>query len=122
MSPRLKALVLVCALLCASVAPTAAACLAGTSAQEHGCCARKSDCGRAVLQRACCPCTPDGTSTNPVDAFVAPGAAPLLATLVPDGLPSHPGRVSAQAQAAFSLALLKTGQDPPWLLNVSLLI
>ena len=123
-SSRLKAFVLVLAMLSAAVAPAAASCLVETaSGAAMECCAKTTPCRTPVLQKACCPCSPDSTSTAPAGTPVAPAPAPLVSfahvTVAP---PSHQGPVSLRVGMAFASTLLDTGQDPPWLLNASLLI
>jgi hypothetical protein len=120
---RLNALALVLALLATAVAPAAAECLVGSGAPaEMGCCKRKAPCGSAVLQAACCPCSPQASSTEPGRAAVAPQPSPVLPAQHVDAPPVYPGRVSLDAQAAFAATLLRNSHDPPWLLNASFLI
>jgi hypothetical protein len=124
MSQRLKALVLAISMLAPSVAPAAAACVAGSDQQAGmDCCARDTHCGRAALQPVCCPCARQTPSTSPSPAALAPAPfAPVLAGDVPVAPPASPGPLSLHAQAAFAAALLRISHDPPWLLNASLLI
>ena len=120
---RLNALALALVLLATAVAPAAAECLPGSGAPaEMGCCKRKAPCGNAVLQAACCPCSPQVSSTEPGRAAVAPQPSPVLQAQHVDAPPVYPGRVSLDTQAAFAVALLRNSHDPPWLLNASLLI
>lgn len=119
---KVKALLLVLALLAVTVAPTAAACLEGTGADADGCCSKSERCAAPVLSAPCCDCTSSASSTAPPVPAVAPGPAPVLAPFHHVQAPAHSGPVSLAARDAFAATLLGISHDPPWLLFASLLI
>lgn len=123
MFQHVKVLALAFAVLLSAVAPAAAECLVRASAQAGmECCKRDAPCGSAVLQRACCPCSPEELTPAPARTATPPAPSVSLAAGQPEVPFTCPGRISAGTSDAFATTLLRASHDPPWLLNSAFLI
>jgi hypothetical protein len=120
---RLRAALLLVAMLLASLAPTAAVSLHGDDGDGMSCCRSTDECGRPAMQRACCPCAPQVPSSGPASAaHLAAPTTPVAAPAWVTSEPAMPGALAPSATQAFALRLHEATHDPPWLLHASLLM
>jgi len=108
-----------------TVLSSAAGLHAWTPARAHGpmpCCKAESDCTARLSASSCCG--PMGSPATVTPSPVAISAAgQLLAAVVPgQAAVRTTGRILPSASDALDLALLQATHDPPYLLNVVLLI
>lgn len=122
MSARLRAAVLLAAMLTASLAPTAVVSLHADEG-GMGCCAGEEHCDGAAMKRACCPCAPTAPADPPSAARavqVAPQAiasAPWQSTVA-----EHPGAIGPDEGQRFARLVTLAAPSPPWLLHGAFLI
>jgi hypothetical protein len=122
MRRRLRAAVLLFAMLVASLAPTASVSVhAGEAGME--CCASEAHCDGPALKRACCPCAP-ATPADPPAAAPAVHACPQasLPASWASHTPDHTGPVDPGASRAFASLVAQVAPSPPWLLHGAFLI
>lgn len=118
---RLRALVLLAAMLSATLGPTASVWAHGHEAM--GCCAGDDHCADVALKRACCPCAPATPADAPATVS-AVGVTPPV-TLAPSWsllVEGHPGPIVPDAGRAFWIAMAQPAPSPPWLLHGVFLI
>jgi hypothetical protein len=120
---RLRAGLLLAAMLVASVAPSLAVCAGDESQDAMSCCKRDDHCQREALSRACCPCAPQTPAQGPASgAVLQPPVLSLAASawLLADLTPPTPP--PALHDAAGLAVRHRASHDPPWLLHGALLI
>ena len=122
MTRRLRAAVLLAAMLCASVAPSLAVCVTDAPAAGMACCTKARHCDGPALKRACCPCSPQTPATASGDGAILHPPAALVAGGPWQSWPTPPPAALASAAAIYACSAHHATHDPPWLLHGALLI
>jgi len=98
---------------------------AWTPARAHGpmpCCQAESDCAVRLSASSCCGPMGSPATTTPSPVAVSASAQPPAAVIPGQAVVPTSGRILPSASDALGLALLQATHDPPYLLNVVLLI
>ncbi len=121
MPARLRAIVLLFAMLLATLGPTASVWAHGESAM--GCCAGTDECAGLALKQACCPCAPVTPVDPPASTSIVGAAPPAVLTASWSSLAAgHPGPILAGAGRALWVVMAQAAPNPPWLLHGVFLI